>query len=35
MDRSYISATEGENITLVVLEKLAKALNISVDEFLK
>jgi transcriptional regulator with XRE-family HTH domain len=37
MDRSYMSAIEGGkvNVTLVVLEKLAKALNVSVDELLK
>ncbi len=37
MDRSYMSAIEGGkvNVTLVVLEKLAKALDVSVDELLK
>lgn len=37
MDRSYMSAIEGGkiNVTLVVLEKLAKALGVSVDELLK
>jgi transcriptional regulator with XRE-family HTH domain len=37
MDRSYMSAIESgkKNITLIVLEKLANALNISVDELLK
>ncbi len=37
MDRSYMSAIENgkKNITLGVLEKLAKALNVSVDELLK
>ena len=37
MDRSYMSAIEGGkvNVTLVVLEKLANALNVSVDELLK
>ncbi len=37
MDRSYMSAIEGGkvNVTLVVLEKLAKALDVSVDERLK
>jgi len=37
MDRSYMSAIEGGkiNVTLVVLEKLANALGISVDELLK
>ena len=37
MDRSYMSAIEGgkKNITLGVLEKLADALDVSVDELLK
>jgi len=37
MDRSYMSAIEGGkvNVTLVVLEKLANALDVSVDELLK
>jgi transcriptional regulator with XRE-family HTH domain len=37
MDRSYMSAIEGGkvNVTLVILEKLAKALGVSVDELLK
>lgn len=37
MDRSYMSAIEGgkKNITLGVLEKLAVALDVSVDELLK
>ena len=37
MDRSYMSAIESGkvNVTLVVLEKLANALNVSVDELLK
>ena len=37
MDRSYMSAIEGGkvNVTLGVLEKLAKALDVSVDGFLK
>jgi len=37
MDRSYMSAIENgkKNVTLGVLEKLAKALNVSVDELLK
>lgn len=37
MDRSYMSATENgkKNITLGILEKLAKALDVSVDELLK
>jgi len=37
MDRSYMSAIEGGkiNVTLAVLEKLAKALDVSVDELLK
>ena len=37
MDRSYMSAIEGGkvNVTLVILEKLANALNVSVDELLK
>jgi len=37
MDRSYMSAIEGGkvNVTLTILEKLAKALDVSVDELLK
>ena len=37
MDRSYMSAIESGkvNVTLSVLEKLAKALDVSVDELLK
>ncbi len=37
MDRSYMSAIENgkKNITLRVLEKLARALDVSVDELLK
>jgi len=37
MDRSYMSAIESgkKNITLGVLEKLADALDVSVDELLK
>jgi transcriptional regulator with XRE-family HTH domain len=37
MDRSYMSAIENgkKNVTLRVLEKLAKALNVSVDKLLK
>ena len=37
MDRSYMSAIEGGkvNVTLVILEKLANALDVSVDELLK
>ena len=37
MDRSYISAIESgrKNVILVVLEKLANALNVSLDELLK
>jgi transcriptional regulator with XRE-family HTH domain len=37
MDRSYMSAIEGGkvNVTLTILEKLARALNVSVDELLK
>ena len=37
MDRSYMSAIEGGkvNVTLAVLEKLAKALDVSVDELFK
>jgi transcriptional regulator with XRE-family HTH domain len=37
MDRSYMSAIEGGkvNVTLAILEKLAKALDVSVDELLK
>lgn len=37
MDRSYMSAIENgkKNVTLAVLEKLANALDVSVDELLK
>ena len=37
MDRSYMSAIEGgkKNVTIAVVEKLARALNVSVDELLK
>jgi len=37
MDRSYMSAIEGgkKNITIAVLDKLAKALGVSADELLK
>ncbi len=37
MDRSYMSAIENgkKNITLGILEKLAAALDVSVDELLK
>lgn len=37
MDRSYMSAIESgkKNITIAVLEKLANALDVSVDELLK
>ena len=37
MDRSYMSAIESgkKNVTLIVLEKLANALDVSVDELLK
>jgi len=37
MDRSYMSAIESgkKNVTLAVLEKLASALDVSVDELLK
>ena len=37
MDRSYMSAIEGgkKNITIQQLERLAKALDISVDKLLK
>lgn len=37
MDRSYMSAIEGGkvNVTLTILEKLANALDVSVDELLK
>ena len=37
MDRSYMSAIESgkKNVTLAVLEKLANALDVSVDELLK
>jgi len=37
MDRSYMSAIESgkKNVTLAVLEKLASAFDVSVDELLK
>ena len=37
MDRSYMSAIEGGkiNVTIAIVEKLARALNVSVDELLK
>lgn len=37
MDRSYMSAIEGGkvNVTLAILEKLANALDVSVNELLK
>ena len=37
MDRSYMSAIEGgkRNITIGILEKLANALDVPVDELLK
>jgi len=37
MDRSYMSAIESgkKNVTIAVVEKLARALNVSVDELLK
>ena len=37
MDRSYMSAIENgkKNVTLAILEKLASALDVSVDELLK
>ncbi|MBT9169338.1 MAG: HTH-type transcriptional regulator SinR [Syntrophomonadaceae bacterium] len=37
MDRSYMSAIENgkKNVTIAVLEKLANALDVSVDELLK
>jgi transcriptional regulator with XRE-family HTH domain len=37
MDRSYMSAIEGgkKNITIAVLDKLASALGVSVNELLK
>lgn len=37
MDRSYMSAIESgkKNVTIAVLEKLANALDVSVDELLK
>ncbi|MBI3304714.1 helix-turn-helix transcriptional regulator [Candidatus Parcubacteria bacterium] len=37
MDRSYMSAIEGGkvNVTIAVLEKLANALDVSVDELLR
>jgi len=37
MDRSYMSAIEGGkiNVTIAIVEKLARALGVSVDELLK
>lgn len=37
MDRSYMSAIESgkKNVTIAVVEKIAKALSVSVDELLK
>lgn len=37
MDRSYMSAIEGGkvNATIAIVEKLARALDVSVDELLK
>ncbi len=37
MDRRYMSAIEGGkvNVTVAIVEKLARALDVSVDEFLK
>ena len=37
MDRSYMSAIESgkKNVTIAVVEKLARALNVSVNELLK
>ena len=37
MDRSYMSAIESgkQNVTIAVVEKLARALDVSVDELLK
>lgn len=37
MDRSYMSAIEGgkKNVTIAVVEKIARALDVSVDELLK
>ena len=37
MDRSYMSAIEGGkvNVTIAIVEKLASALDVSVDELLK
>jgi len=37
MDRSYMSAIEGGkvNVTIAIVEKLARALDVSVDELLK
>jgi len=37
MDRSYMSAIEGgkKNVTIAKLEKLANALDVSVDQLLK
>lgn len=37
MDRSYMSAIEGGkvNVTIAIVEKIARALDVSVDELLK
>ncbi len=37
MDRSYMSAIESgkKNVTIAIVEKIARALNVSVDELLK
>lgn len=37
MDRGYMSAIEGGkvNVTIAIVEKLARALDVSVDELLK
>ena len=37
MDRSYMSAIEGGkvNVTIAIVEKLARALDVSVDDLLK
>ena len=37
MDRSYMSAIEGgkKNVTIAIVEKIARALNVSVDELSK
>ena len=37
MDRSYMSAIESgkKNVTIAVVEKIARALDVSVDELLK